>query len=226
MKLSNKVLVGFLGFIFIYLTAAFAELRLTGTPNVIDDKNSIAETANISGVSCVILNDVDKDISITGSDSARLEVRSLAGDWLTRLKYKVSGDTLTLSGLQSKDTRSIKISVFVPKTSLRAISVNHSVAIVKGLQRELFNISQNSGRLFMSDNKITRISIDLSNRSYLDISAMRLDTLSAQIEGSEVQLSAPVGVLQGSMENNAHLRAGDIREIQLRKDDGSRLNIQ
>src|SRR5688572_19543448 len=117
MKLSNKILIGFFGFIFIYLTAAFTEVRLKGTPNVIDDTNSIAETVDIPGIAYLILNDIDKNVNVIASDRAQLEVRSFSGDLLTKLKYKISDDTLTLSGLQSKGIKTIKISVFVPNTS-------------------------------------------------------------------------------------------------------------
>lgn len=225
MKLSNKILLGFFGFIFMYLTAVFAEFRLTGIPNIIDDKNSIAETVDISGVSYLILKDVNKQIDVIGADRAQLEVRSLSGGLLTKLKYKISGDTLTVSGLQSEGIKTIKISVFIPKTSLKGIMVNSSGVSVDGLQSDLLNISQSSGRIWMSNNKIANVRIDLSNRSFLDVNSTSLDTLSANIEGSQVHISSPVGLVQGSMKNNSLLRLGDIREIQLKKDESSRLNI-
>jgi hypothetical protein len=225
MTLSNKILLGFFGFIFIYLTAAFAEIRLNGTSNIIDDKNSKAETVDLTGISYLILNGLDKEINVIGSDLARLEVRSLSGDLLSKLKYKVSNDTLTLSGLQSEGIKRIKISVFVPKTGLKGISVNSTVVIVEGLQADLLNLSQNGGRIWMSGSIIGRIQLGLSNQSFLDISGTKLDTLSATVEGSEVHINSPVGLLQGSMKNKSSLHLNDIREIQLNKDESSRLNM-
>jgi hypothetical protein len=224
MKLSNKILLGFFGFIFLYLTAAFAELRLTGNPNVIDDGNSIAETADISGVKYVVIRDMDTQINVIGSDRAQLEVRSFSGNLLTKLNYKISGDTLTLSGVESKEVKTIKISVFVPNTSLKGITVNSSVAIVRGLQPDVLSISQKSGTIWMSESRITKIEMDLDD-SYLDISGTPLDTLSANIERSEVSIDAPVGLLQGSMKTSSMLRMGDIGEIQFKKDETSRLNL-
>lgn len=223
MKLSNKILLGFFGFIFLYLTAVFAELRLTGTSNVIDPKNSIAETVDLSGISYLILNDCDKDVNITGSDHTRLEVRSLSGSLLQKLKYEISGDTLTLSGFQSKIASSLRLSVFVAKPGLKGITVKSSSGTIEGLQQESLQLSQNSGRIWMSDNKIANIQTDLSNGSTLSISKTTLDTLSTRIDGSKLHVLSPVGLVQGTIENNSRLQLSELQEIQVKKDKNSHL---
>jgi hypothetical protein len=225
MKLSNKILIGFFGFAFIYLTAVFAEVRLRGIPNIIDKTNSVAETADISGVSYLVIQDLDHYIAVIGSDQPRLEVRSISGDLLKSLKYNISGDTLTLSKFQAEEKPSVSISVFVPKAGLKGMTVNDSRANVKGLEQELLYISQNAGQIFMSDNRIDKVHLEVSSKSYLHITATSLDTLSAKIDNSEVIISSPVGVLKGSMENNSSLQMSRIDEIQFKKDENSRLNL-
>lgn len=223
MKLSNKILIGFLGFIFLYLTAAFAELRLNGTPNVIDDTNSLAETVDLPGISYLVVKDFDKNIQVIGSDRTRLEVRSFSGDWLKELMYSVSGDTLTLSGFHSEDAK-IKISVFVSGASLKGITLNSATATVEGLQQGRLHLSQKSGSIWMTDSQLAIMEVDLL-QSRLDISGTVLDTLSAQLETSQVNISSPVGRLQGSMKNSASLHLNDIGEIQVKKDKSSRLSL-
>jgi hypothetical protein len=225
MKLSNKILLGFFGFLFLYLTAAFTEVRLAGTPNIISEKNSIAETVDLPGISYVVLNDVDKTVKITQSGNPRLEVRSLSGGMLKKLTYKISGDTLTLSDLESEDTRTMTITVVVPNTTFKGITVNSSTASVSGLDQERLDISQNSGRIYMSQSTIERIQLNLSNKSFFDINEAELDTVSANIEASQAIINSPVGLMQGSMENAAYLRVNDIREIRLKKDQSSNLNM-
>jgi hypothetical protein len=225
MKLSNKILIGFFGFAFIYLTAAFAELRLTGSPNVINNKNSIAETVDLSRMAYLIIKDVDKNINVVGADRSRLEVRSLSGDLLKKLKYDVSGDTLMLSGLQLENVRTVDITVFVGKTALKGISVKSSVAIIQDLQSTLLHISQNSGRIYMSGSRIEKIELVASNRSLFDLSATTLDTLSVNVDESQVLVSSSVDVVEGSIKNNARVHLNDIRDIQLRKDESSKLNL-
>jgi hypothetical protein len=225
MKLSNKILLGFFGFIFIYLTAAFTELRLTGSPNIIDDKNSKAETVDISGIAYLVLQDLDKDIRVIGSDRARLEVRSRSGDLLQNLEYNISGDTLTLSGLQIEDLRSVMISVFVPESGLKGITVNDATATVERLAVGHLYISQNAGRIWMSAVDIGELQIDALRKSFFQINGTNVDTLSAKIEESELFISAPVKLLKGSMQRNSSLQVIGIDEIQFKKDETSRLNM-
>ena len=225
MKLSNKILIGFFGFAFVYLTAVFAEVRIKGTPNIINDTNSIAETVDISGVSYLVLQDMDHDIAVGVSDNPRLEVRSISGDLLKRLKYNIAGDTLTLSELQSEERRTVKISVFVPEGGLKGMKIIHAGASVKGLAQDHLYISQNAGRIWMSDSRIGKIQIEASSKSFLNISATGLDTLSANIDSSEVSVSSPVRLLEGSMKNKSFLRMNDIDQIQFEKDETSRFNL-
>jgi hypothetical protein len=225
MKLSDKILFGFLGFIFLYLTAAFAELRINGTPNVIDDKNSAAETVDISGVQYLVITGSDKQlINVTGADRSVLEVRSFSGDFLAKVKYKISGDTLMISGILSEPTERVKISVILPKTSLKGIVCDDSELRIQGLQSAHLSISQNSGSVRMTDSAIGKTELNL-NKAYLEISGTRLDTVSASVEHSQVNIFSAVGLLNGSMKSESTLRVNDAEEIQFRKDESSRLNM-
>lgn len=226
MKLSNKILIGFFGFLFLYLTAVFAEVRFRGTPVVIDQSNSIAETVDIAGVSYLVLDDLDQNIHVSVSDRPRLEVRSFSGNLLQHVTYRFSGDTLTLSRLESEKNRSIKITVFVSEAGLKGMTLKSAVAIVEGLRQDRFSISQNAGRMWMSDNNIGILQIRASDDSFLDITASNLDTLAAEIEGSELVVSSPIGLLRGSMKDGSSVRVTDhIQEIQFKKDESCNLSL-
>jgi hypothetical protein len=226
MKLSNKILIGFFGFAFLYLTAVFAELRFTGTPNVIDDKNSIAETEGLFGITYLVLKNVRMGIYVTTSDDPRLEVRSFKGGLIKTLKYQLSGDTLTLSDLPSEEMTKVKITVFVPESGFLGMTVDHSSAIVEELEQGLLHISQNAGRVWMSESTIGKVLVDATDESYFSISATQLDTLSAQFEDSQLHINTtPIELLAGSMKQNSLLQMGDVNEIQFTKDKSSRINI-
>lgn len=225
MKLSNKVLLGFFGFIFLYLTAAFAELRLTGTTNRLDNKNSIAETVDISGVTYLKLDHLGKHAEVTTSDRPRLEVRSLTGALLKELEYTVSGDTLTLSGFHSVTNKAVRLSVFVSTTSLKGITLKSASATIEGLQQDSLHLSQNAGRIWMSKSKISNIQTDLSNNSSLDISTTTLGTVSATIAGSQLHIRSHVGLVQGEIKEKSLLQLTELGEIQIKKDESSRLQL-
>ena len=67
MKLSNKILIGYFGFIFVYLSAAFTEIRFRGSLNQLDESIGIVETADLSGVTYLVLQDLDESITLIGS---------------------------------------------------------------------------------------------------------------------------------------------------------------
>lgn len=224
MKLSNKILIGFFGFVFLYLTAVFAEVRFRGTLTVIDDANSVAETVDISGVRYLVLQDLDHHINIIGSEAPRLEVRSRSGDLLQRLNYDISGDTLSLSDLHDEDIRSLRISVFVSKR-LKGVTVNAAAATIEGLAQDRLDLSQNAGRIYMSGNTIGTIHLEASAESYLDYSAHGLDTLVLSVDDSQVMVHSTVTVLKGSMKNNGFLGLNDVREIQFKTDESSALTL-
>jgi hypothetical protein len=225
MKLSNKILIGFFGFIFIYLSAAFAELRFTGTPSVIHSNNSLAETAALPKISYLVVTDLNQNVHVSSSDTARIEVRSFTGDILKNLTYNIFGDTLTLSNFSLDESRSIKITVFLPKSALKGLISKSSVVIVEGLDQDVLHISQNAGRIWMSDNSISKIKLEAFDQSYLDISTTELDTVSATIDASQVHFSTPVRVLEGSMKNSSVLRLVEANEIRFSKDKTSRMNL-
>jgi len=225
MKLSSKVLLGFFGFIFLYLSAAFTELRITGTPNAVYN-DSVVETVNLSGVSHIVINDLNEFVKVVGSNHAGIEVRSASGGELKKLKYQISGDTLTLSDYQSDDKRRFNnITVFVSSKSLKGITVNRSSASIEGLHRDALLVSQSAGRTAMLHNKISNIQVELSNRAYLSIAESTLDTLLATVDGAELAVTSPVTLVRGAITNNASMRLGRARDIQIKEDERSYLHV-
>jgi hypothetical protein len=76
----------------------------------------------------------------------------------------------------------------------------------------------------MSESTVARMQLNMSESS-LDVFETNLDSLSAQTERSHVSISSTVKVLQGSINDGTFLYVGDIDDIQLKKDNTSRLVI-
>jgi hypothetical protein len=108
---------------------------------------------------------------------------------------------------------------------LKGLISKSSVVIVEGLDQDVLHISQNAGRIWMSDNSISKIKLEAFDQSYLDISTTELDTVSATIDASQVHFSTPVRVLEGSMKNSSVLRLVEANEIRFSKDKTSRMNL-
>jgi hypothetical protein len=191
----------------------------------LNDENSIVETVDLAGVSSIKVIGVDRDVHVIGSNKSRLEVRSLTGDMLTKLKYNISGDTLMLTGFQSEENKRVKISVFISNASLKVITINKASVVVEGLQQDYLHLLENGGRIWMRNNNISSIKMNASNQSFLNITGDSIDTVSANVEGSEIHIYAPIRILQGSLINKAFMQVTEVLEIQVKKDESSRLNM-
>jgi hypothetical protein len=224
MRLSNKILLGFFGFIFLYLTAAFAELRLTGEPNFFSEENSKSETVNITGVRYVIIKGIKKDINVISSDRSELEVRSKSGNLLPQLTYKVLNDTLTLSYFDAEENKPVMFSVFLPKESLRGITIDNAAANVHGFESDILEVMQTSANFSMTQCTIGKMVVT-SSHSSLVMSMTTLDTLSAEAKSSQLNFHAPIGFARGSINNGTFLYMKEVEGIELKKDVSSKLSI-
>ncbi len=226
MKLSNKILFGFFGFIFLYMTAAFAEIRLRGTFNDINDTNSVAETADLPEVTQLIVNNLDWQVNVAGSDQPRIEVRSASGDLLKNLTYSISGDTLTLLKLEREKNVMLKVTVYVPAGSFMGITVNGADVNIEALAQRDLSVVQNGGRVAMTkNNQIDVLHLEASDTASFGLSDGRVNTLSVQIDNSQAHIHTSVRRLRGSLQNNSYLLMTEVEEIQFRKDDSSRLHF-
>ncbi|MBK6267319.1 hypothetical protein JKA74_19915 [Marivirga sp. S37H4] len=226
MKLSNKILIGFFGLILLYMTVAFTEIRLKGDLNSMDNSNSIAETADIQSFSYLILPEMEQRIDIIGSDQAKLEVRSISGDLLQKVKYQIVGDTLTITPPALEENENVKITLYVKKNYFRGMTVNSPGMRIDSLDQQELNIIQNSGWIRMLDhNKVNQLNIKASNEGSLNIEGMELDLLNVQLDDSKVVSNAGIKILEGSISNESFLYLGSTDEIRMKKDDSSRIDL-
>lgn len=226
MKLSNKVLIGFFGFIFIYMTAAFTEIRLKGESNIIDFSNSIAETVDFSGVTYLVVEGLEQGVSVIGSDKAKMEIQSNSGELLQKLNYSISGDTLTLRQLDVEKDPHIRISVYMPKDSLKVLSVSNTWVDIKNLDQKTLFVTQTQGTVRIFDkSKIGKLNLAASNDAHFNLYDTGLDTLSAQLENADIQIGSSTKLLEGSMKNDSYLQISGTDEIRFKKDESSRLQF-
>jgi len=227
MKLSNKVLIGFFGFIFIYMIAAFTEIRFRGEARNFDKLNGIAESVGISGIRHLVLPDIGKRITIRGSDTSRIELRSISGSLLQKLKYNMINDTLTLTDLQlAEEDRHLNLTIYVSNRDFEGMTVNGAHVVIENLNQETLTISQTSGRISMYKNSFLRkLNINASQKAKFNLRGVNLDTLSVLLDNSNVDIFSPIKRIEGSMNNNSYLVLRGADEIDFKKDITSKLRM-
>lgn len=226
MKLSNRILIGFFGLIFIYMTAAFTEIRFRGDLNNIDESNGIVESVNISGMRHLVIPDLGERITIKGSVTSRIEVRSISGDLFKNLKYRMNGDTLTLTDLQLAEDQHLNLSIYVSNKTFEGMTVNGATVVVEDLNQETLTVSQNSGWVRMNEsNELGKLNINISQKADFNLFDANLDTLLVLIDNSEVMILSTIKRIEGSMSNDSYLQLRGANEIEFKKDESSRLRL-
>lgn len=224
MKLSNKILIGFFGFIFFYMIVAFTEIRFRGDLNRFNDSNSISESVDIVNIKYLVLSDLNQRITISGSDNPRIEVKSVSGDLLKELQYDISGDTLTMKPMLLQENQLVTVLIRVSEATFIGLSTRKTGVTISGLVQETLDVVQDDGWIRMrGTNRLNKINLKAENSADFNIINGEVDTLNVTMNHSEVRVSQPLKLVKGSMDNQSYMNLTGTEEIQFKKDESSRL---
>ena len=211
---------------FIYLVAAFTEIRFRGNLNHLDESTGLVETADLSGFTYLIIRDLDESVTLVAADVPGIEVRSITGDLLKNLKYEVKGDTLELTQLQLEENVNLNLTVYVPKNSLTGMTIYDVSVVIKGMDQKQLAIRQQAGSIrFVEGNRLEKLSIQATDNGNLNFSGHPLDTVSIQLNNSNVHIESGTSRVEGKMVNDSYLWIRDVNEIDFTKDETCRLFI-
>ncbi len=225
MKLSNKILIGFFGLIFIYLTAAFTEIRLRGKHNRFNTQDNLSEKIELTQIKYLVLSDLRRNIKVIGADHSGIELESIKGDFLKHLKYQIKGDTLWLKRLDSANRELVNLIVYVPSSIFEGMTNNGGSVSIRSIEQKLLTITQNDGWINLIDCKLERLELTASHEANFNMSNAILDTLSAQIDNTEVNIDNALRLVRVSMTNNSYLSVDETEDIQIKTDKSSRFNL-
>ena len=226
MKLSNKVLIVFFGVLLLYLVSAFGEIRFRGTPNTLDTSNAVIETIPLSSFSSVIVSNLDYSVSLSPSDTTRIDVASISGAMIEGLQYLVRGDTLFLQGFMNEQNERVSIRVYFSAETFNSLKCDDASVRIEGLVSPELNISQNLGNINMGEsNSIKRLSVSVKGDARLTYSGERLDVLSADLNDAFIVIYQGADLIEGKMENDSYLQVFEAKELDFKKDETSQLFI-
>ena len=225
MKLSDKIIIGFFGFIFLYMIAAFTELRFKGENTSFDTATALIETLPISNIRYLRISDFGRNIVISSSTNPRIEVRSKTGELLQELEYEILEDTINITGFRIENTPRYNIHVFVPLTGFAGIEIQNSVVTISDLTMPRISIKQIKGNITLYDKiHVGKLIIDSEENSTCSISNVHIDTLSARLNSSNLFIYSQIPRMEGSLENSSRLLHYGPGEIEFTKDGTSLIN--
>ena len=86
-------------------------------------------------------------------------------------------------------------------------------------------ISQDKGRVWMSESQVSSLDMNLANHSYLQLESTDIDSLSANIDQSQAYVDSPLGLVRATVINESVLRLNSVRALQLTRDENSNVNL-
>ena len=225
MNISNKILIGFFGTAFVYMTAVFVEIRFTGKNEDLTNINTKTETAPLDNVNYLIVDDPGSRLYIKSSKEPRLELRSGSGDFLSKVEYEIKGDTLIIGQLNLEDEAHFDLTLFIPENFIGIEAKETSLHLSEIYQPNL-SINQEGGRTVLNnDIKLWKLSITGSLSAELDVFNSDIDTLTLDIDDSSVEMRTYVSRVEGSVRNDSYLYVENVDDLDFKKDRSSTIRF-
>ncbi|MEM7110526.1 MAG: hypothetical protein AAF519_20020 [Bacteroidota bacterium] len=221
MKLSNKILIGFFGFIFLYMTAAFTEMRFKGDLNRIGEHDGIMETTELSAIGYVKMSDLIQRVTVTSADNPGIEVKSKTGQALQSLNYEVVGDTLIINSFDLNKGEPAAITLLLNGNGLRGLEVRDTHVTLKKMVIDSLVVSQSGGHVWFDKmNRIDQLNIKVEDAAELYVYT-GLDLLNVNAINSHVVIQSDIGILSGRISRQTQLVASGPEEVRLKRDSSS-----
>ncbi|MEP1097318.1 MAG: hypothetical protein ABJG78_19535 [Cyclobacteriaceae bacterium] len=225
MNISTKILMGFFGTAFVYMSAVFIEIRLAGEDDDLHGKDTKIESVPIDNINYVVIADLGQRIYLKSSGTPGLEFRSRSGGLASRLTYEINGDTLNIKELNLEENTNLELTLLVPK-ELIGIEANSASVYLSDLEQSTLSIIQSGGRIVLrEDVKVGKLNILAKESAEFDVFGSEIDTVALDSDNSEIELRTYIGRLEGSMKNDSYLYVENTDDISFKKDEDSSLRL-
>lgn len=225
MKLSNKVLIGLIGVIFIYINLAFIEIGFRGKPRVSLITEGISEVSELDEFNYLVIEDFGRSIKVIGSDKFALEMRSLEGGQLETVHTEYKQDTLILKPLNVEREKPFFVKIYVEKGSLKGVQINNARSLtLDSLEQVNLEVSHQEGWITLRRSKFDKITLR-SGQGGFTIRNSELDSLTFLADQSRISVESTLKHVSGSLKNESSLRLKGVRDIQVRSDETSRMDL-
>jgi hypothetical protein len=225
MKTSNKILLGLLTTIFLFITAVFIDIRVFGVHR--SERNMIKKTHNI---------DLGNYKYLKTKNINSLEIRPSANNHLNfiayndtvefAIDYRIENDTLFLIGKKSPQYYT-HYSLYT-QSEIKSILALDSKIELKGLKQDEIFIKIDGGEAYCWGKDSLRLSIfkkcNISQvNSRLNLHNVKIDTLKIDMVKSRAEFVKNIPVLNATMNDKSNLQLRKVSEAKFTSDKSSRI---
>lgn len=222
MKQSNKIFFGLVGLIFIYMTAAFIEVRLSGESRDLDEGDVKIENIRLDNITSLDISGVGRSVRIGSSAEPQIEIKSRTGDLADSLRYTIQGEKLELTGFDVANNTNYELTVYLPSNSPKSFTFKQSLIIMNDVNIPYASITQEGGRLLMQENvSIDSINLVARQDAILNAWGLEVESISFDMDSSDVNIRSQVKRLGGKLNNKSRLVLSGPGDINIQKDETS-----
>lgn len=228
MKASNIILISFFSLVVLIITTGALYQRINGVyiENIENDYASAPnhKTIPLPGFKHIKIMK-SKRFTVEISDTNKFELH-LFNDKYPDINYRLSGDTLIITNMPSlgKIGR-IRLYANQHVQSITCIDANIKFTALRlnKLSIKLINSNVDDNDMYESGNRIRLLSVNANYRSILRFNAIFVDTLRFELNKSRMQLSQPVGLIQGELKDSSQFGCRKVSELSLKSDTASKI---
>lgn len=228
MKTSKIIFISLLSTITLLILAAAIVLCIAGKRigNSSDDLKTIRQDIPNFKV-LPVANSMN--ITLLQNDSSFVEVIFLKDSLPPKVNFATRGDTLLLNDFEKSVHRNVSV-ILHATDSLRMIRLNNSNLEVDRLGSQGVSFELGNSSLSLNQNTQLKvpcrsIAITAKNHSNINSADFEVDLLDLVLVNSEANLQLKAKKISGNLTDNSMLYARQPEVIALKKDPGSKVNV-
>lgn len=225
MKLSNKILLAFIGVIFLYTILASAEVRFRGTNNYIEDHDLIVESLPVEDYKYLIIKDLKIPVSIHKSGQTRIEISSINGNSLNKVSFNIKNDSLIIDSSDFIKEKHLFLAIYLPNSANLIKSQSENIKIT-ALDLDSLTVFQKGGRVTVEEGvKLDWLNLRASKNAKINMNSASVENIQVNIENSSVSINQKVSTINGIVRDQSRLLTRSFSHISIDRDESSKLIV-
>jgi len=227
MKASNIILFSMIGSITLLIITGAMQIRFGDHADKAgsEESNLQSQTIELSDFSYVVVNNFDLTLTLAPGSKSEFEIGYEEGFEKPVFHYNMKGDTLVIDSLEWSDKHAMYHFKLVMPETVASIKARNAFLSIQDCDNDRLQLNLQNARVNLDENnRFHSLDISGNNRSSVNSYLHTLDSLTLDLDNSQMNVNGIVGKLKGSMQNHSELSIKEVNEFAFKKDGSCRLN--